>query len=145
MKRSIRAMALLRVAGRVAVPAAVASLFVAHPAAAQQWLTDRQYQEGPGAKVGDFELHPGIAAEGGYDSNYYLRTDKTGAGISNGGVVGTPELRVTPSLSLQTLGTQRTEGKADVEPAAVGFRAAISGTYRGVLLRPASRPSSAKA
>ena len=39
----------------------------------QRWLVDRQYREGAGFRVGDFELHPGIGADFGYDSNFLRR------------------------------------------------------------------------
>jgi hypothetical protein len=113
-----------------ALPTLVASivLAMARPAHAQEWLKDRSATEGPGVRVGDFELHPGIALQGGYDSNWFLRTDKSG--FINGGVVGTPEMLVTPSISIATLGTQRKEGESPAEPQSVTFRAGASGTYR---------------
>jgi hypothetical protein len=105
-------------------------MLVSPPAAAQAWLSDRAATEGAGVRVGDFELHPGIGAQAGYDSNYFLRTDKTGPGITNGGVVGTPELQITPSLSLATLGPERKEGETPAENPPITFRASASGTYR---------------
>lgn len=88
--------------------------------------------EGAGVRVGDFELHPGVGAQGGYDSNYFLRTDKTGAtnGAPGTPVQGTPELLITPSLSLSTLGALRREGQTGGESPSVTFRATASGTYR---------------
>jgi hypothetical protein len=73
--------------------------------AQQPWLSDRQYGEGMGVRVGDLELHPGIAAEAGYDSNYFLRS-----GAANEPIISTYRLRATPSISLSTLGPQRREG-----------------------------------
>lgn len=91
------------------------------------------YSEGAGIRTGDVELHPGIAAEGGYDSNYFLRTDKSGPNLVNGAtgfpVQGSPVMRITPSLSLSTLGQQRKEGDKS-EPPTVNFRLGASGTYR---------------
>src|SRR3954451_23665275 len=84
---------------------------VAFPAFAsaqdQMWLKDRRYTEGIGYRVGDFELHPGAAAEFGYDSNYFHRSS-----TDDGGPVAALRLRITPSLSLSTLSKQRTEGAA---------------------------------
>jgi len=97
-------------------------------ASAQEWLKDRQFAEGPGVRVGDFELHPGIGVQGGYDSNWFLRTDKSGD--VNSGVQGVPEMLVTPSISLSTMGMQRKEGEANGEGPSVTFRATASGTYR---------------
>src|SRR5258708_2429517 len=64
--------------------------------AQQPWLSDRSSGEGIGIRVGNLELHPGIAGELGYDSNYFLRApseDPLAAYV----------LRVTPSISLSTL------------------------------------------
>src|SRR6202041_2328519 len=102
-------------------------LGTSHSAFAQVWLADRQNMEGPGVRAGDFELHPGIGIQGGYDSNYFLRTDN--AGFTNSGVQATPVMLVTPSFSIATLGQQRREGEADKEPSAVTFRGTASGTY----------------
>jgi hypothetical protein len=116
-----------------------AVLLASSTADAQEWLKDRMYQEGAGVRTGDVEWHPGIAVEGGYDSNYFLRTDQTGgacgaAGCINGAptapVKGTPVMRVTPSLSLATLGPQRREGETNGESPAINFRLNASGTYR---------------
>jgi len=101
-------------------------------ASAQEWLKDRRYSEGAGIRTGDLELHPGVAGEVGYDSNYFLRTNKSGAVNSNPSAAGL--LRVTPSLSLSTLGPQRREGDPSFSEPSVKFRAGLSGTYREFLL-----------
>lgn len=92
----------------------------------QLWLKDRRYTEGAGIRVGDFELHPGIAAEFGYDSNYLRRADQDGT-------VGTLRLRITPSLSLSTLGPQRSASVTPGAPAPprpdVDFRTTLALTY----------------
>ena len=53
----------------------LASVFTADTVGAQEqtWLADRRYREGPGFLAGDWELHPGLGAEFGYDSNYFRR------------------------------------------------------------------------
>src|SRR5262245_7397780 len=66
----------------------------------QPWLADRRYTEGIGFRVGDFELHPGAAAEFGYDSNFLHRADPDDP-------VGSLHLKITPSFSLSTLSPQR--------------------------------------
>jgi hypothetical protein len=90
---------------------------------AQAFLNDRRLMEGRGVKAGDFELHPGIAAEGGYDSNYFqtsgVRSGTTGVptvGAENGcancpprasvnePVIDSYRLRITPSLSFASRG-----------------------------------------
>ncbi|HEY2510219.1 MAG TPA: hypothetical protein VGI39_05165 [Polyangiaceae bacterium] len=94
--------------------------------------------EGPGYQAGDFEIHPGIAAEVGYDSNYLIRSDKTGPAsgtLQNGAPlyppVDTGLLRVTPSISLTSVpSAKHTEGAAPAAPPPVTFSAGASGTYR---------------
>ena len=68
----------------------------------QRWLVDRQYREGAGFRVGDFELHPGIGADFGYDSNFLRRN---GSDIDQR--IGSLVLRVSPHFSVATLGPQR--------------------------------------
>lgn len=86
----------------------------------QPWLSDRRYTEGRGIEVGDFELHPGAAAEFGYDSNYFRRADDEDP-------IGSLRLRITPSFSVSTL-TARRRGE-DAAPPMVAFRAGIFATY----------------
>ncbi len=86
----------------------------------QPWLADRRYTEGRGIEVGDFELHPGIGAEFGYDSNYFRRADDEDP-------IGSLRLRITPSFSVGTL-TARRRGE-DAPPPLVAFRAGIYATY----------------
>jgi hypothetical protein len=103
--------------GLLAVPA-VAS------AQDQPWLKDRRYTEGPGYRVGDFELHPGASAEFGFDSNYNRRSSDDPLPIE-------PALRfrLTPSLSFSTLGAQRRETAPGTTPPSVEFRGGLSLTY----------------
>jgi hypothetical protein len=112
----------------------IASLFWANSASAQEWLKDRRYQEGPGYRTGDLELHPGIAGELGYDSNWLLRSDKSGPNITNGAPALPPEgagvMRITPSLTMSTIGSQRKEGQAQGSgPQNVEFTAGLAATY----------------
>ncbi len=86
--------------------------------AQQPWLTDRKYGEGAGIRVGNLEVHPGLSGEFGYDSNYFLRAPSEDP-------FGVYRIRVTPSVSIATLGPQRREGTS-ATPTAVTFRA---GTY----------------
>ncbi|HEY3817157.1 MAG TPA: hypothetical protein VGL81_08300 [Polyangiaceae bacterium] len=123
----------------LAAAAVLFALLLPRAAAAQsdapQWLRDRRYNEGIGVREGDFELHPGIAGEVGYDSNYFLRS--AGSGYANSG--GSPNFappipalvfRVTPSLYISTIGPQRREGDLIAQPPSVRFRAGINATYR---------------
>jgi hypothetical protein len=94
--------------------AALATTLWSASAHAQGWLADRSRAEGSGIRLGNFELHPGIGAEAGYDSNVFLSEDPEGS----------PVIRVAPHLYLQTLGGERTENAA---PAPVQFKAGVSG------------------
>lgn len=69
----------------------------------QPWISDRALGEGPGIRVGDFELHPGLAAEFGYDSNFFQRADSEIERDTMGPVIDTLRLRITPSLTLRNL------------------------------------------
>ncbi len=83
------------------------------------WLPDRQFREGPGFLAGNFELHPGIGADFGYDSNYLHRP-------SDDGPIGSLRLRISPAFSVATLGPQR---RADGAQPSVGFRFELGATY----------------
>ncbi len=90
-----------------------------------QWLPDRDYTEGPGIRVGDLELHPGVALRGGYDSNVFRQEkNPTSSGI----------FAVTPHLNIQTLGRQRLSqgedaaGASTSTPPKVAFGAGLAGT-----------------
>jgi hypothetical protein len=111
--------AMKRTAGVIAAVIASTAIPAVAEAQDQPWLRDRKYTEGIGYRVGDFELHPGVAAEFGYDSNY-LHRDTT--------PVGNLRLRITPSLSLSTLSKERRE-QAPGPPPSAEFRAGISLTY----------------
>jgi hypothetical protein len=104
--------------------------YVAQPDS-PEWLKDRRYNEGIGIRSGDLEIHPGIAGEGGYDSNYLLRSSTNG--VSNGPplspVIPALEFRVTPSFYVSTLGQQRREGDTGL-PSPLAFRAGFNATYR---------------
>jgi hypothetical protein len=114
-----------------------ASMAVPTVASAQDqvWLKDRRYTEGIGYRVGDFELHPGVSGEFGYDSNYFHRSP-----TDDGGPVGSLRLRITPSFSLSTLSKQRRENTAtqpDFE-----FKASVAATYNEFF--PVSGPQDGK-
>ena len=107
------------------------------PASAQEWLKgDRRIAEGPGYQAGDFEIHPGLAAEVGWDSNYFLRSDKTGANLANGAPnfppIDSALLRISPSLQIRSAPVnQRVSSGAPVgELPPVTFAVGASGTYR---------------
>jgi hypothetical protein len=99
---------------------------------APAWLADRRYTEGIGIRQGDLELHPGIAGEVGYDSNWFLRSPN--GGFANSAplapIIPSLQFRITPSIYVSTLGPQRREGDVNVEPPSVRFRAGANATYR---------------
>jgi hypothetical protein len=104
---------------------------LARDAQAQAWLKDRRYQEGAGIRTGDFELHPGVGGEVGYDSNWFGRTSESGNfinGAPTAPVKDVAVLRLTPSLSLSTLSGERVDGQPT--PQTVAFRANLSATGR---------------
>jgi len=91
---------------RLTVAASLSVVLAAGAAsAAQPWIEDRRYGEGIGIRAGRFELHPGISAEFGYDSNFFQRADSEGP-------VDAWRLRVTPSLTLSTLSERRRGSEA---------------------------------
>lgn len=123
-------------------------------AQSQPWLEDRRFGGGIGIRYGDFELHPGVAGEVGFDSNFFQgagRESADGVGIpvaerfrptSNGDTYGRLGLfdepktgayrfRLTPSLTIESLGAKRgAEGRAG---RLMDLRATISGSYNELL------------
>ncbi len=111
----------MRFRALLATSLVVATVSLSASAQNQPWIKDRRYAEGIGYRAGNLEIHPGVSAELGYDSNYFLRADDEGSKIS------VMRLRVTPSLSLSTLGAQRREGGGD--PPKLNFRAGTFLSY----------------
>lgn len=120
----------------------------------QPWLGDKRLGGGIGIRMGDFELHPAVAGELGYDSNYFQSAGKItpvgsavlvpiesrpslpdGTKFGEAGafyepLVGTFRFRVTPSLTLETLGPERrAEDDADAAPPKVNLRATAALSY----------------
>lgn len=88
-------------------------------ASAQVWLSNRQYAEGMGVKLGSsMVFHPGLGVEGGYDSNVYRSDDSP---------LGAARLRIAPYLDFATLPPQRLEGEG-AKPS-VEFRLGLAGIY----------------
>jgi len=111
----------LPLAGGLFVLVMLAGTGAAH---AQQWLIDRQYEEGKGIKLGSqLVLHPGLGIEGGYDSNVYL---------SDASPVWAIRLRISPHLDLATVPPQRAKGSDGLESGKkplVAFRLGLAGVY----------------
>lgn len=101
---------------------AAAVLLVPNLAEGQPLSSDRAANEGPGFKTGRFVLHPGVAVEGGYDSNVFLQSSN-------------PEdsfiLRLTGYLDFATLSPQRqAEGESnEVDPQKITFRGGLGARY----------------
>ena len=115
--------------------------FVATSASAQggpAWLSDRESGEGIGIRVGRFVLHPGVAAEIGYDSNFFRRSGDT---ITLGGEVASADapivsawrLRVTPSVTLSNEASASDDGLSAGIPPKLLLRANTFATYNEML------------
>jgi|GEM_PF-271425 len=125
----------------LALCAALAWLTGSRTTLAQEWLRDRRFEEGPGIREGNLEIHPGLGAEAGFDSNWFLRSPKSDERLINGAPsappVGAAVLRITPSLRLQSIAGPRLEGPDGMRSTApIAFRAGASATYREFLAAP---------
>lgn len=116
--------------GATVIAAAIAAL--PSLASAQAWLDDRARTEGPGFRIGDFELHPGLGVELGYDSNVFY-SEEGGRFYRDSAI-----LRATAHLLFSTRGPQRRqEGEAgggegnqqNASQPAVTFRGGLSGSF----------------
>lgn len=115
----------MNVRSLLATAAALAAFGVSAAAQAQQaspWLSDRRAGEGIGIQAGNLELHPGIAGQIGYDTNYFQRAD-------NEREIAAYRFRLIPSLSLQTLSGERQYGGKQKAPPKVNINAQVSATY----------------
>jgi hypothetical protein len=102
-------------------------------AEAQDWLEDRARAEGPGFRIGDFELHPGLGVELGYDTNLYYTEDDPGP--MHPALRDSAILRATAHLLFATRGEQRRPegesggaGPGDSQPD-VTFRGGLTGSF----------------
>lgn len=112
----------VRYDGWLGLASALLLLTTSDPVDAQAWLSDRERTEGHGVRVGNFELHPGIGSEVGWENNVFLADDSPEA---------TGILRVSPHLFLSTLGRERLAGNQPVSnqlPPVVAFRGGVTGT-----------------
>ncbi|MFM2416828.1 MAG: hypothetical protein RL385_1551 [Pseudomonadota bacterium] len=122
-----------RQATRLFVGLALASSGVCATADAQTWLPDRQYKEGAGLRIGELEIHPGIALRGGYDNNVFRADGKTRDGVTRE-KQGSAILAVTGHIQVSTESEQRAkEGEDRVSSTPtlrpVVFRGGFSATY----------------
>ena len=92
---------------------------------AQGWMSDRSRREGPGFRIGNLELHPGLGIEGGYDTNVFYEDQDPQSSFL---------LRLTAHVDVATLGPQRRaegETREGEEPAQrnIDFRAGAAASY----------------
>ncbi len=120
---------------RLITAATLAALSFAGTGFAQEqpWLSDRRVGEGMGYRVGNVELHWGAAAEGGYDSNYFLRSEDENP-------IAVWRLRLTPSFNVSTLSQQRRAAGAVGAPPALNFRAGVWAAYNELIPSDADPP-----
>jgi hypothetical protein len=111
--------------------AATGSVTFGASAQSQPWLRDRRYGEGIGIRAGNLELHPSLAGEFGYDSNYFQRSGNTADdAYVDEPVISAFRLRFTPSVSVTTLGAQRRAADLPgAEPPKVNFTGQVSASY----------------
>jgi hypothetical protein len=90
------------------------------------WLSDRSRAQGPGFRLGNLELHPGVGVEAGYDSNVFYE-DTDGPREPQGSAL----FRISPHVYISTLTQQREqEGEARGEGATqrmFDLKAGVSG------------------
>ena len=104
-------------------------LGVAPAARAQQFLSDPRLLEGKGIKAGTFELHPGLSAEGGYDSNYF-QSSGTGTGVDRN-VIDAWRLRITPFFRFQSRGARTADEGGGSAPDLV-LQGQLSASYNAL-------------
>ncbi len=107
---------------KLAIACAAWFLCIPSNSRAQIFLQDRAATEGPGFRVGRLELHPGVLAEMGYDSNVFLENEDPRDSMI---------LRAGAHFDVATVGQQRrSEGDAaQADPAKVAFRAGAAAVY----------------
>jgi hypothetical protein len=124
-------------AGLAVLPALAVIILRTSPASAQSgqpWLEDRRYGQGIGVRSGDLELHPGVAAQVGYDSNYFQNSGDVGV-TTDGAlalyepVIDVARARITPSLSLKTLSDSRRTGGPQAALPSANFEARAHLSY----------------
>jgi hypothetical protein len=107
---------------RLPLIAALATALLPLKASAQAWVSNPDFSEGVGIRAGNFELHPSIGAEFGYDSNYFRASEAEGT-------VDVLRLRVTPSITMGNLGSARRNAPT---PPDVTFAASAYAAYNEI-------------
>jgi len=90
------------------------------------WLQDRGLLEGRGIRTGNFELHPGVGLDFGFDSNVFNASSSTPNAVQSA-----LRLRVAPAFYVSTLGQQRTTNSDAPSTAlpTVNFRGGVGLVY----------------
>jgi len=90
------------------------------------WLQDRSLLEGRGIRTGNFELHPGIGIDVGFDSNVF----NASSSLPNA-QQSAIRLRAAPSFYVATLGQQRSTNSDSATTAlpTVNFRGGVGLVY----------------
>jgi hypothetical protein len=101
--------------------------------------------EGIGVRTGDLELHWSLAGQTGYDSNYFLRSDRNGVanGPPSAPIIPALEFLVSPALTVATVGPHSREGAAGGNMPSIAFRAGVAATYRDFISLSSDSASSA--
>lgn len=104
---------------RLPLIAALAVVLAPLKASAQAWVSNPDFSEGIGIRAGNLEVHPSVGAEFGYDSNFFRAAPDEHP-------VDVLKLRVTPSVTLSTLGKARRNTNT---PPSVAFSAGAFASY----------------
>lgn len=107
---------------RLPLIAALAAALLPARASAQAWVSNPDFSEGVGIRAGNFELHPSVGAEFGYDSNFFRASEEEGT-------VDVLKLRVTPSVTISSLGAARRNAPT---PPDVTFVAGAHASYNEI-------------
>jgi hypothetical protein len=107
---------------RLPLIAALAAALLPARASAQAWVSNPDFSEGVGIRAGNFELHPSVGAEFGYDSNFFRASEDEGT-------VDVLRLRVTPSITMSSLGAARRNAAT---PPDVTFAASAYASYNEI-------------
>lgn len=101
-----------------------ASAQPAGPATSAQDVNPQIAREGHGIRLGDFELHPGVAAEVGWTDNVFLEAPSENPESS-------AVLRVSPHIHLSTLTSERVaQNLGESDDQKVTFRFGATGTFK---------------
>jgi hypothetical protein len=121
--------------------AALAAAWVGHSvdARAQAFLQDPRVAEGLGIKSGDWEFHPGVAGEIGYDSNYFQAAGDAARPPGREPIYDAWRVRITPSISFTSQG-RRTRLEGGGPPPTLKFSGNAAVSYN--LLIPNGGPNS---